>query len=202
VPEIIKNTVVLVMLVSSIGLGLKSCWHNRWVVSPPVTGSPIQEPLPSSMPFEYKGYTLTPVASFSIKAKLLSSEEYHSDEGAKLSPIDYALGWDKMSQDEIIEQLGIAQDHRFFTYRWEKEPPIPPQEIIESATNIHLIPANPEIEKQLKAARRGEHVKLMGQLVDVHGDKGFIWKSSRSRQDTGKGACELMWVESVDISRS
>lgn len=198
----IKNFLALLVLLSSIGLGVKSCLHNRWIVTPPVPGSPIQEPLQTIVPFEHKGYTLTPIAQFVVKAKLLSFEEYHSDEGASLSPIDYALGWDKMSQDEIIEQLDVRQDQRFFTYRWEKAPPIPPQEIIVSATNIHLIPASREIEKQLKSARRGEHVQLTGQLVDARRNDGFIWNSSRSRQDTGKGACELMWVESIDISHS
>mgnify|MGYP003398699190 CR=1 FL=1 len=45
--------------------------------------------------------------------------------------------------------------------------------------------------------REGERIALSGQLVRVEGDDGFRWVSSLSREDTGAGACELIWVEQL-----
>ena len=35
--------------------------------------------------------------------------------------------------------------------------------------------------------------------VQVEGDDGFRWVSSRTRDDTGDGACEVIWVEQLQI---
>jgi hypothetical protein len=69
-----------------------------------------------------------------------------------------------------------------------------------SSANMHLIPATKAIEKKLKNLRPGNVVALKGYLVDVQGEGGFSWKSSLTREDTGNGACELIWVEEVEIS--
>ena len=62
-----------------------------------------------------------------------------------------------------------------------------------------MIPANGEIARQLKSIRAGNMVHLKGFLVEVTGKDGFRWKSSLSRADTGGGACELIWVESLYV---
>jgi hypothetical protein len=36
-------------------------------------------------------------------------------------------------------------------------------------------------------------------LVRVEGQDGFIWSSSLSRDDTGAGACELIWLEQLRV---
>ena len=44
-----------------------------------------------------------------------------------------------------------------------------------------------------------EFVRLTGYLVDVQGPGGFRWRTSLTREDTGDGACELMWIERVEV---
>lgn len=39
------------------------------------------------------GFELTPLASFNIRARVLSTENYYFGREADLSPIDLALGW-------------------------------------------------------------------------------------------------------------
>jgi hypothetical protein len=60
-----------------------------------------------------------------------------------------------------------------------------------------MIPANNQIEAQLKSARVGQIVAFKGQLVEVKANDGWHWKSSLTRNDTGAGACELVFVESL-----
>ena len=46
--------------------------------------------------------------------------------------------------------------------------------------------------------RRGEFVAMRGYLVTVGGPDGFYWNTSLRRDDTGNGACEVFYVESVE----
>ena len=49
----------------------------------------------------------------------------------------------------------------------------------------------------------GERLELPttrgGYLVDVRGPGGFIWNTSLTRDDTGDGACEIVWVETLEV---
>ncbi len=140
-------------------------------------------------------FELTPLAEFSAESRLLSRLSYRTDEGAALSPLDFAIGWGRMSDTAVIEQLGVEQGARFFTYRWADQPPIPPDEIVRSATNVHLIPANAAVSAALARLRAGEVIRLEGLLVEARRSDGWHWRSSLSREDSGAGACELLLVQ-------
>ena len=64
---------------------------------------------------------------------------------------------------------------------------------------MHMIPARKGIERKLKKVREGDIVLIQGYLVDVDHISGWHWRSSMSRTDTGNGACELVFVESLLI---
>ena len=66
-------------------------------------------------------------------------------------------------------------------------------------TGGHMIPAHAAVARKLNQVRPGHIVRLRGYLVAVSADDGWQWRSSLSRTDTGNGACELMWVESVEF---
>ena len=156
----------------------------------PGVNIPQQELIKTDSKFIFNEYEITPLANFSIKAKVLSRKDYHFDDGAELSPVDLALGWKNMSDESIIQQINITQSNRW--YRWNtKEFPIPRREIETSSANMHMIPKNKEITKLLKKIRRGDIVEITGKLVMVTSDQGYQWRSSLTRDDIGDGACEL-----------
>jgi NMD protein affecting ribosome stability and mRNA decay len=65
---------------------------------------------------------------------------------------------------------------------------------------MHLIPATDIVEGVIKEIRNGDIIELSGSLVNVQSDSdGWHWKSSQTRNDTGKGACELIWVDQLQI---
>ena len=86
----------------------------------------------------------------------------------------------------------IEQSARFFSWRTDKMP-IPQHEIEIHAANMHIIPANNAVKSQLKKLRVGQVVTIKGQLVEAKTAKGWVWRSSLTREDTGNGACELMY---------
>lgn len=149
--------------------------------------------------FDFKGYRIQPLADFLIRARVLSREDYVLDAGAKLSPLDLALGWQRMAEPEIYKALNITQGSRWYRYSWRSQPPIPLQDIIESSANMHLIPANESVERILKLAHEGDYIRIKGMLVEATTDQGWHWRSSMTRSDSGDGSCELIFVEAALI---
>jgi hypothetical protein len=47
----------------------------------------------------------------------------------------------------------------------------------------------------IQGLRVGQIVTLDGYLVNATGPEGRTWNSSLTRDDTGNGACELIYVE-------
>ncbi len=60
---------------------------------------------------------------------------------------------------------------------------------------MHMIPADADVKRQLEQVRQGQVVHIEGFLVDASRADGWHWKTSMTRDDTGAGACELIYVE-------
>ncbi|MET0102442.1 MAG: hypothetical protein ABW078_11980 [Sedimenticola sp.] len=160
--------------------------------------APQQKPIDAPVSFPFNDYTITPLAKFSIRAKVLSREEYSIGREAELSPLDLALGWGRMSDEDVLKDIEITQSGRW--YRWRtRNFPISRQDIEEQSANMHLIPANEHVEDMMDEAHRGELVEFSGSLVRVEADDGWRWISSLSRTDTGARSCEVVWVESFSV---
>jgi hypothetical protein len=143
--------------------------------------------------------TLATRAHFDITARVLSRKDYSRGDGADLVPIDLALGWGRMSDSAVLANIDISQSGRFYYWR-AKELPIPRREIETSSANMHMIPADPGVKRQLERVRTGQVIHLEGFLVDATRPGGWHWNTSMTRNDTGAGACELIYVESVEIT--
>ena len=148
--------------------------------------------------YPYENFMITPLAEFQVVARVLSSKHYNRGRESELSPVDLALGWGPMSQPEIIEKFSIRQSNRFYFWKTDNFP-IPRQEVITNSANMHLIPTSHYIEKRLKDIKIGQKVKFKGYLVRVDMDSGWHWVSSLSRNDSGKGACEVVLVDDLSI---
>jgi hypothetical protein len=184
-------------------VGLWNLWQRSGIQTGAgikAAGAPYQTASDRRDPFGVNGYQLTPVAQISWRARVLSVEPYSWDAGAAISPVDVALGWDRMSDESVLSQLKITQGQRFFTYRYQRAP-IPQAEIERSAANVHMIPATDDVAAVLKRARPGEILEMKGYLVNVRGPQSFTWNTSLVRDDTGPGACEIVYVEWVQVTR-
>jgi hypothetical protein len=144
-------------------------------------------------------FNLKPLAHFALDARVLHRKIYRYDRQAALVPVDLALGWGPMSDQRVLDQLTITQSMRFYWFEYKMPPPIAQEEIIAHSTNLHVIPATPEIASRCKSLRAGALVHLSGDLVEATAPGFGAWKSSLSRTDTGNGACELMWVKEMSI---
>lgn len=177
-------------------------WMHRPVSPGPGVVAPMapqQAGLDGAPAFTRAEYKITPLARFRVEARVLGVERYRLGREAGLAPVDLALGWGPMSDDRVLGGLAITQGNRFYYYSWKDMPPLPPTEIVAHSANMHMIPADMQVAKQLERVRIGQVVEFEGELVAVQASDGWRWRSSLSRTDTGNGACELVWVKSLRI---
>lgn len=159
--------------------------------------APIRETI-ASRTLERNGYRIVRLQPFTIEATVLSTKRYRFDRESRLAPIDLALGWGPMANPAVTRKVAISQSDRWYYWR-ASELPIPRREIEIHSTNVHIIPASRAIEEILTAVRSGDVVRLRGHLVEAQAPDGWRWRSSLSREDTGAGACELVWLEALDV---
>lgn len=176
-------------------------WSHEAIVHPPgvlVPETPQQKILPPGKLWQRGDFFFTALAEYRIRGRVLSTEPYWFGRESEVSPVDFAMGWGPMSDQGILDQIDISQGHRW--YYWQaKTLPLSRQALVASSANVHIIPANDEIENQLDLVQAGSIVKMKGYLVAVQTGDGWHWRSSLSRSDTGNGACEILWVEQVVI---
>lgn len=166
----------------------------------PRPDQPLQSPVPAGIaPFAHAGFMVTPLAAFALEGRVLSREDYRLDPESALSPTDLALGWGRMADPAVYRQLAISQSGRWYHYRWdERGPPLPPQEIVRSSANMHLVPGTPAVASALARVDADQVVRLRGLLVEARSPEGQVWRSSLTRSDSGQGACELVVVCEIE----
>lgn len=179
----------------AVGAAPPVCTPPAWADA---SARPVQSDVPARLqPFRLQAATLTPLAGFRIEARVLSRRDYDRGRESALSPTDLALGWDRMRDDAVLARLDISQSGRWYHYRWRDEPPLPPAEIVRSSANMHFIPADATTARALAGVRSGDRVRVEGWLVEAVAPDGWTWRSSLTREDTGDGACELIYVCSL-----
>lgn len=175
-------------------------WSSRPIRHAPgvlVANPPVQEDQPPQELGEINDFHLTAFARYTLRGRVLGWKRYHGGIQARLVPVDVAVGWGRMSDQVVLDQLVLTMGNRFFFYEWQGQPPLAQDEIMRSAANNHVVAASDEVARAVDRLHVGQLVEMRGWLVDATGPDGFRWRSSRRRDDTGNGACELFLVEQV-----
>lgn len=142
-----------------------------------------------------KSQKISVLEPFQGEFRILGSKEYTDDAQAQFSPIDYAVTRGIFTEPEFARQISINQYDRYLNWKMAK-PPIPPRLATQLVSNMHIIPANPEVAKQIKQVKRGDLVQIQGDLVQINA-KDLVWKSALDWNGIGDGACKLIRVDSI-----
>jgi hypothetical protein len=166
-------------------------WHSNKIFAPAVAVAASMD-----QPWNAYGYKIMPLEKFAFEARVLRAEHYSIDRESQLAPVDLALGWGPMAKESVIDKVQITQSNRFYYWR-VNEFPIPRREIEIYSANMHMVPASAEVERALRSVQPGQRVTFSGYLIEARAPDGWHWRSSLTREDTGAGACELVWVEKI-----
>lgn len=171
---------------------------------------PARDPLQTELPAgtapmtvrrRLNAYRLFPRAAYDVSARVVGTEPYVLGGAGALMPWDLALTWGDLTKDPYLSRIAYTQFSRF--YGWStRDGTLDLGYIGSHSANVHVIPASGRISSVLSRVRRGDLVRLEGELVDADGPHGFRWSTSLSRTDSGPGACETMYVRALTVGRS
>lgn len=162
---------------------------------------PLQSELEAPQILTRGDFQVIPQAQFSAEVRVLGRERYRLGALAAASPLDLAVGWGPMSDSAVLAGLDIWQSGRFYFWHYDDEPPIPTPVIESHSANWHLVPANDVVWRKLRGLRVGDVVKLDGMLVNLQNPEVGTMTTSLRRDDTGAGACEIVYVEKASVRR-
>jgi len=159
--------------------------------------------------FEARGYHigLSPRATYRITGYAAETSRELLDRWDFVMPMDLALVWGPLADPEVLRHFKFHLSERYVSYWYDATtPPAVVGQIPSHVANNHLIPSDEEVARALKTIRVGDLVTLVGKLVDVEirdggGATVLRARTSLSRDDVGSGACEQIWVESVEVER-
>jgi hypothetical protein len=147
-------------------------------------------------------WTITPRAEYRIAARVLHHEKYYLGWQSNFSPVDLALGWGKLADPKADDWISWSQNMRWYFYRWENGSPFSGDYIMGHSANVHVIPFDQNLKNAVLKLKRNNIVFLEGNLIDIDGTNAksaYWWHTSLSREDTGNGSCELLWLKRAII---
>lgn len=179
-----------------------------------VLKEPVQENLSDHDLIEFEKddfkYELTPLYEYEISALVVHKMDYRIFSIYKTDsvfPMDLCMLWGKNVEDKIYQDkaLSFSQDMRFCFARWTRDLNFNTDEI----SNTHLVIKDADLRKKINQISVGDQVRIKGKLVNVEaknlGSPGkydpanLSLNSSTTREDSGAGACEIIYVEELDI---
>lgn len=148
--------------------------------------------------FEYELFGV--VASFS-DADALKNIWHHESWKDFINIRDLCVIWGENISSGIYQDLRIHNDSWSCWVAWSK-PYVGSQFDRTAFSNNHLLTDDPEIASTLMALERGDLVRLKGVLADyVNLGNGLRRETSVTREDTGNGACETIYLEEIELIR-
>jgi hypothetical protein len=174
-----------------------------------ILDDPIQATInPEQKSFQFSDFILTPVATYQIKAHVLSANRHYNTSYDKalssfmdprIFPIDIAMGWGLMSDPEKLRHVKVTQHGR-----WDFWQPIDNTitntEVMLHSDNFHILSGSEPLFNILKSLQPGQNVAMSGYLVNVKTvDEKYHWKSAFDGYYSGPGACRIFLVEEVKL---
>lgn len=202
-------TVLLVLAVIATGLA----WQRKKslpaldYVDPTLLREPEQSATQrAGFSFQHSGtlYEVAPVASYDLRGLVVTHNDidafwdiYHDESSVDTRDICVVWG-DNLTSDDI-------HSVKFWSTAWtcHFEYPYGKKINAHQVSNNHLITDNPQIRKSIGKLRVGDQVRMRGLLVNYREAGSEFWReTSTDRTDSGANACEVVFVEQLDILKS
>lgn len=176
---------------------------------------PVKTELLNSSPIEFSQdgfkFTLTPLYEYEMSALVVNRLDYtwfSLTRAGSAFPMDLCVTWGGNVESGAYRHssVGFRQDSRFCFGNWSQSSGFTWTEV----SNNHLVIKDEAIRKKAMSIVEGDQIKLKGKLVNVQtenidGNLGKYenqisnWNSSVKLGDSGAGACEVVFVEDLEI---
>lgn len=200
-----------VLLVTS--LLLRHALPDPSELRPQLRNEPLQEPI-TAAPFTttVRGvtYTVNPVADYEIWGLVVSNHDtsswwnwIHKASNDNLNVVDLCV----VFAENVTTGGYVGLDYssgQFVCYvqthsseKWQRFS-------MRALSNNHLLADRPSIVSKLRDVQIGDQVRIRGWLASYAHNHGFPFTrgTSLTRDDTGNGACETIYVQEVEVLRA
>jgi hypothetical protein len=130
---------------------------------------------------------ITPLEAYKIRARVWAKKNYANP----WMPTDLVLAWGPLLEKQSTQGVFVSQDARMYFFLTPHDGP-DEHWIAKHSANTHMVATNTTMRKTLAKIKPGQILYIEGALVNLTTPEGQTWKSSLSREDRGKGACEIL----------
>ena len=175
-------------------------------IAPALLQEPLQ-PATDRAPFQFayrgRAYAVTPVAGYELWGLIVShnnigaiSDIYHNADDVDLK--DIAVLWGGNLRRDDFRRVQFSSNAYVCYYRYPHGVSFNDHEF----ANVHLLAGDARVQQQIRGLHVADQVRLRGLLVN-YSPVGSTWtrQTSTTRNDTGMGACEVLYVEEVAVLR-
>jgi hypothetical protein len=187
-------------------------------IHPKILEVPVQQKITESKIIKFTkdgfSYTLTPLYEYDISGLVVSRLKYNSwyslSRVDSVFPMDICLIWGDNVKKGFFrnKSLSFKQDFRFCLYSHSGDLTFNEEEL----GNNHLVIESDRLLRAVQKIKVGDQIRLKGKLVNVkavavgnvrmYEPKTITWFTSTSRFDKGAGACEVLFLEDIEILKA
>ena len=146
-------------------------------------------------------YTLDGVVVSYHDADSISDIWHHEKWKEFLNIRDICVIWGENVASGVYQQMDFDNDSWTCWAYWP-DAQTGSQFKMRQLSNNHLLVDNLALKEIVMSAERGDHIRISGHLASYENPgNGFQRGTSTTRDDTGNGACETIYVEDAQIVR-
>jgi hypothetical protein len=202
---------VQVALVAALLAWAGAWWQTRTLpardrIAPELLAEPRQQPTSrKNFTFDYRGlgYEVRPVASYELYGLVVSHNDihgiadiYHDDDSVDTK--DLCVIWGANLEGGDYRRITFENTPTWCHWSWSSEDI---QFDASAIANNHLVTDDDGLRAALEGVHAGDQVHFTGLLADYRDLRHpEFWRpTSTRRTDSGAGACEVVFFESLEI---
>ena len=206
------------LLATNLLLLAVALWKNDALPPPPELSPALLEE-PVQVPVRQAAYTTTshgvtytvqPLYAYELVGLVVSKHDakswwdyLHREWNDNLNIVDLCVVWGNNARNGSYADIHFSSGQ--FTCNFSTRSDAAYAAFDQTAiSNNHLLTDHPDIAKKLRAVRVGDQIRFRGHLAEYAHQHGLDFRRGTStvRTDTGNGACETVFIDSIEIIRA
>jgi hypothetical protein len=208
--SIARMTLIAGLVLAVAGVVFRGALPPPGTLSPELRTDPKQTPTrvaPFSVSAGGVDYRVAPQFEYDIAGLVVSRHDtetwwdtIHADSNDHLNVADLCLVWGVNAAEGAYRYMSFHNAQFTCYYSYPGGVPVTAAHV-RAVSNNHLLTADPSAARAIRGLRVGDQVRLRGQLASYSHTSGFAFQrgTSTSRDDSENGACETIFVDTVDV---
>lgn len=182
-------------------------------LSPALLDEPTQEPVrkPAFATTSHGvTYTVQPLYTYELTGLVVSKHDaktwwdyLHREWNDNLNIVDLCVVWGNNARNGAYADIHFSSGQ--FTCNFSTRSDAAYAAFDQTAiSNNHLLTDQPAIAKKLRTVRVGDQIRIRGHLAEYAHQQGLDFRRGTStvRTDTGNGACETVFIDSIEVIKA